>query len=193
MQLLQTGDDDAARGIWERYCPRLVGLAREKLRGANRRVADEEDVALSVFDSFCRGLEQGRFPNLDGRDNLWKLLVVLTARKALRLIHHECRQKRGGGNVLSEADLSPGGPDDGAALDRVVGREPTPEFAAQVAEECGRLLDRLGDGELRSVACWKMEGHTNSEIAAKLGCMERTVERKLVQIRERWSREELSA
>src|SRR6266446_6848736 len=109
IQLLQAGEDAAARELWERYFRRLVGLARTQLQGAARRVADEEDVALSVFASFCRGLEEGRFAQLADRDNLWKVLVVLTARKALRLVQHERRQKRGGGNVLAEADLSPPG------------------------------------------------------------------------------------
>jgi DNA-directed RNA polymerase specialized sigma24 family protein len=186
MQSLQAGDDAAARLIWERYCARLVGLARTKLRGAARRVADEEDVALSVFDSFCRGLDEGRFPDLNGRDDLWRLLVVLTARKALRLMQHERRHKRGGGHVVAEVDLSPGGPGEGAALDRVLGREPSPEFAAQVAEECGRLFELLDDDELRNIAHWKMEGYTNAEIAGKLDCLERTVKRKLRVIRGLW-------
>src|SRR5277367_4792932 len=105
IQLLQHGKDAGACAVWDRYFRRLVGLARAKLRGATRRVADEEDVALSVLDSFCRGLEEGRFSNLGDRDNLWKVLVLLTARKALRLVQHERRLKRGGGNVLAEADL----------------------------------------------------------------------------------------
>jgi hypothetical protein len=182
---LEAGEDAAARAIWERYFRRLVGLAREKLRGAARRVADEEDVALSVLDSFCRGLEEGRFPNLPDRDNVWKVLVVLTARKALRLVQQERCLKRGGGNVLTEADL-PSGESEPALLDDVVGREPSPEFAALVAEQCKRLLDVLGDDTLRSIARWKLEGDTNTEIAAKLGCLERTVERKLRRIRARW-------
>jgi hypothetical protein len=186
LQSLQTGDDAAAQAIWERYCALLVDLARSKLKGAARRVADEEDVALSVFDSFCRGLEEGRFPNLKDRDDLWRVLVVLTARKALRLVQHERRQKRGGGHVVTEADLAPGSAEEGAALDRLIGREPSPEFAAQVADECGRLLDLLGDENLRGIAVWKMEGHTNGEIAGKLGCLERTVERKLRVIRGLW-------
>jgi len=186
LQLLQAGEGAAARQIWERYCPRLVSLAREKLRGADRRMADEEDVALSVFDSFCRGIEQGRFPNLEGRDNLWKVLVILTARKSLRLIQHERRQKRGGGHVVAGADLPPPDPEEGDAFDRLIGREPSPEFAAQVAEECVRLLDLLGEDELRSIAVWKMESYTNAEVAGKLGCLERTVERKVRVIRGLW-------
>ena len=52
-----------------------------------------------------------------------------------------------------------------------------------------RLLDRLGDDELRSVARWKMEGHTNEEIASQLGCALATVERRLRLIRKRWEKE----
>ena len=71
----------------------------------------------------------------------------------------------------------------------ILGHEPTPEFAVQVAEECRRLLDGLGDAELRSIALWKMEGFTTEEIAAQLGCVPRTVERKLRVIRGLWQQE----
>src|SRR5438477_5346017 len=103
---LEAGDRDAAGGLWEAYYRRLVGLARGKLRDLPRRAADEEDVALSAFDSFCRGAEQGRFPRLDDRDNLWRLLVVITERKACDLVQHEHRQKRGGGEVRGESGLA---------------------------------------------------------------------------------------
>src|ERR1044072_3703651 len=79
---VQGGAGEAAQQLWHRYFGRLVGLARLKLRGAPCRVADEEDVALSAFDSFCRGAEQGRFPQLLHRDDLWELLVTSTAREA---------------------------------------------------------------------------------------------------------------
>jgi DNA-directed RNA polymerase specialized sigma24 family protein len=75
------------------------------------------------------------------------------------------------------------------AIDQVLGREPTPEFAAQMADECRQLLASLPDSELRSVAEWKLEGFTNEEIAAKLGCACRSVERKLRVIRSLWRHE----
>jgi DNA-directed RNA polymerase specialized sigma24 family protein len=188
--LLKTGDPAAAQQLWECYFQRLVALARAKLRGVPRRAADEEDVALSAFESFCRGAEQGRFPRLTDRDDLWQLLVVLTARKAFALIKHERRQKRGGGKVQTEAALADDGSDnDEGALAQVVGREPTPEFAAEVAEECRRLLDKLGDERLRAVALAKMEGLTNAEAAARLGCAPRSVERMLRLIRSIWAEE----
>lgn len=190
LSLLQGGDAAAAQRLWERYFHRLVVLARVKLQGQPRRAADEEDVALSAFASFCRNAEQGRFPRLADRDDLWRLLVTLTERKAYNQLRGERRQKRGGGAVVDEASLL--GPDDSApgGLDQFAGREPTPAFAAEVAEECRLLLGRLDDAELQAIAVWKMEGETVPEIAARLGCAPSTVERRLRLIRQIWEEEE---
>jgi DNA-directed RNA polymerase specialized sigma24 family protein len=176
---LRTAESVAARKLWENYFHRLVELARKKLRALPRSAADEEDVALSAFDSFCRGAEQGRFPRLADRDDLWQVLFVLTQRKAVDLIQHEGREKRDWRKVEPvAAEGSPG-------ADRA-GREPDPAFAAQVAEECQRLLGALGDDSLRLLAVRKMEGYTNEEIAALLNCSLATVERRLRLIRKEW-------
>ena len=188
---LRAGDPAAAQKLWECYFGRLVGLARQKLRALPRRAADEEDVALSAFDSFCRGAARGRYPNLTDRDNLWHLLVTITARKALQLRRLERRQKRGGGNVRGDSAFHLG-TDDVAGegdVEQAIGTTPTPEFAAQTVEEYQRLLARLTDPSLRSVAVWKMEGYTNEEIAARLNCVPRTVQRKLGLIRTLWDQE----
>jgi DNA-directed RNA polymerase specialized sigma24 family protein len=189
LEHLKAGDPAAAGPLWERYFARLVTLARARLRAAPRAAADEEDVALSAFDSFCRGVEAGRFPRLSDRDDLWRLLLVITARKAAALARWEGRAKRGGGRVVQASAV--GGEDDSAAdvLAGLAGGEPTPVAAAQVSEECDRLLALLGDGELRQLAIWKLEGHTNAEIAGKLGKSVPTVERKLARVRMAWERE----
>ena len=188
--LLKGGNQAAAQELWQRYFRRLIGLARQKLQGRPRGAADEEDVALSAFDSFCRGAEQGRFPQLEDRNNLWHLLMVITARKAARLARDEARQRHGA-TVLGEAALEClfGEGSDERALEQVLGSEPTPELAAQVAEVCRRLLTCLGDRDLEAVAVCKMEGYTSAEIAAKLGYVPRTVERKLHLIRSIWKQE----
>jgi RNA polymerase sigma factor (sigma-70 family) len=185
---LKGGDAAAAQPLWERYYRRLVSLARQKLQSARRRGADEEDVVQNAFHSFFQGVARGRFPQLHDRDNLWRLLVVITARKALDQIAREYSKRRGGGTVQGESWISSGHPRwDEAAIDQVVGEEPTPAFAAQVAEQYHRLLDLLGDASLRRVAVWKMEGLTNDEIADRLDCSRRTVARKLETIRIIWS------
>lgn len=186
---LKAGDDDAASRLWRRYFDDLVRLARRRFQqgppGAAR--AESEDVALSAFYSLCEGASRGRFDRLNDRDDLWRLLVVITARKVLDEIRSRRRQKRGGDRVVREADLALGdGEEGGLGLDQVVGREPTPEFAALMEEEIRTRLNALGDGTLRQVALWRMEGYSNEEIAWRLGCVTRSVERKLKVIRKAW-------
>ena len=181
---LKSGGAAAAQHLWERYFHRLVHPARARLRGAGRAgaVEDEEDAALSAFGSFCRGATAGRFPQLADREDLWRLLVVITTRKVQAQARHYLRQKRGGGQVRPASELGGQGDDDDL-LAHAVGSEPTPEFAAMVAEEYRRLLERLDDAVLRRVAILRMEGYTGDEIAAQLGCARRTVARQIALVR----------
>jgi DNA-directed RNA polymerase specialized sigma24 family protein len=183
---LKGGDPDAAQKLWERYFESVVRLARARLRSARHvgTVDDEEDAALSVLNGVFDGLSCGKFPQLTDRDGLWRLLVVVTARKSLSQARDARRQKRGGGRVRTEADL--GAADDDALLAGVIGAEPSPEFAAMMAEVVRRRLDALGDVTLRRVAEWRLEGYELEEIAARLGCGTRTVKRQLGRIREAW-------
>jgi DNA-directed RNA polymerase specialized sigma24 family protein len=50
-------------------------------------------------------------------------------------------------------------------------------------------MEELGDSSLQRVATLKLEGYTNKEIAARLGCVTSTVERKLARIRHQWAGE----
>jgi DNA-directed RNA polymerase specialized sigma24 family protein len=177
---LRAGDSAALQPLWDRYFHRLVGLARARLRTAPKRVADEEDVALSAFDSFCRNAEAGRFPDLADRESLWRLLAGFTARKALHHVRDATRRKRGGG--IAPADGS-------GVLAEVLGHEPDPGLAAEMAEECDRLLAALGDPDLKKVALLRMDGHSVEEVAAAVGCALRSVKRKLHLIRSIWARE----
>jgi RNA polymerase sigma factor (sigma-70 family) len=179
---LEEGDRQAVQRLWERYYRRLVGLARKKCVGLPLRAANEEDVALSAFDSFIRGVEQGRFPRLEDRDDLWQILAMITTRKAIDLKNYAERERR---------DWRLEAPDDsdGALLRGLIGREPDPAFAAQVAEELERLLGLLPDDELRQIVLLKLEGCTNEEIAARLDLLLKSVERRLSRVRKRWARE----
>ena len=179
--MLKEGNRVAAQRLWEMYFQRLVGLARARLARTSSPVADAEDVALSAFDSFYRRAERGEFPALEDRDDLWQLLFVLTVRKAINLVRYQGRKSRGSGRLVSLTDLEDLG------VEVALSAEPSPELAAEMVDECRRLLDLLPDATLRAVALGKMEGFTNGEIAAKLGCVEKSVERKLRTIRKVWS------
>ncbi len=130
----------------------------------------------------CAWAWSGEFPHLADRDDLWRLLVVITTRKIRAQTRRQLRQKRGGGKVQPACDVDELDSDD-ALLVRAVGSEPTPEFAAMVAEEYRLLLDRLGDDVLRKIAILRMEGYTTDAVAEQLGCSRRTVARQLALIR----------
>lgn len=183
---LAKGDESAIGHIWEVYFDKLVAQAKRKIGRGNRRVFDEEDAALSAFQSLCRGAAEGRFPRLEDRENLWKLLVTITARKVVAHQRHAHAQKRYAlGESVLEGDASPESRAGGIA--QVLGREPSPEFAAELNDECEHLLDALNDGSLKTVALYTLEGYGSAEIAEELGYSQRTIQKKLSKIREKWS------
>lgn len=183
---LKAGRSAAVQKLWESYFDRMVRLARHRLADAPRAAADEEDVALSAFDSFCRGAQAGRFPQLVDRHALWPLLVAITSHKLLDLRRREGRQKRGG----QWNRVSAGDPNHAVgSLEELVSHEPTPQFACQMADEFRRLMESLRDETLRSIAVWRLEGETIEDISQRLNCVPRTVLRKLDRIRTIWSEE----
>ena len=186
---LKEKDEDAAQHLYERYIERLIVLARRRLGGARRRVADEEDIAQMAMNSFFRGAREGRFAKLKDRDDLWQILVMITERKAVDQMRRQSAKKRAaevGESAFRLGDETYSCP---AGIEQVMGREPSPEFAAEIAEELRHRMEQLADQELRSIAVWKMEGRTNEEIARMLGCVPRTVARKLELIRNTWQME----
>lgn len=175
---LEAGHDQAAEKLWGVFFQKLVHLAQSRMRSYRHSIADAEDVALSAFASFCRGVENQRFTQLTDRNGLWRLLVSITIHKVMHLNRDQNRLKRGGEFHQTHTD-------DGAgpAIDAIISREPTPEFAAEVADQYRRWMSALGSEELVQLAEWKMEGFTNEEIALKCGRTTRTIERKLSLIR----------
>jgi DNA-directed RNA polymerase specialized sigma24 family protein len=185
LEEIKQGNDEAARRLWERYFPDLVKLARRALAGVPRRMEDEEDVALSALDSFCRAADQGRFPNLNDREGLWRLLSAITQRKAIDLIRR-AHAKLGDANVVRLESTVAGG---SHAIDQIASTQLSADVALVVAEEFHRLLGLLPDEQIRLIAVAKMEGRANKEIARQIGCAVRTVERRLGYIRVIWREE----
>ena len=188
IESLKRGDLEAAQPLWDHYFERIVRLARDMLDSLPRPGggADEEDAALSAFVSLFSGIQKGRFPRLADRDDLWRLLVTITHRKAIDQVEHGRRLKRGGGRVVSGSALAGlGGAGDG--LEWVESHEPSHEFVAMLADEVRSRIAGLPDETTRRVATLRIEGYTIEEIAERLDCVPRTAARKLALIRQSWS------
>jgi RNA polymerase sigma factor (sigma-70 family) len=174
MRAVQDGSNTAVRPLLEAYFNRLVQLAGKRLQNLPGLVGYDQDVALRSFHSVCQRLRDAARPlDLAGRDDLWRLLATRTISRAIDLIRRHRSVE-----VLGDQEVM-----------QLLSCEPTPEEAAEMADECRRLLDSLPDPELRQIALWKVEGYTNEEIAARLDCVPRTIERKVSRIRLLWKHE----
>ena len=176
-RLIRAAQDDRASAVGPLlavYFDRLVQLARQRLRDLPGLTDYDEDLALRSFYSVYRRVRDPQRPlQLADRHDLWRLLATRTISRAIDLIRtHRPHELPG------EDDL-----------EQLLTREPTPEEAAATADECRRLLGLLDEPELRQIALWKVEGLTNEEIAARLDCVPRTVERKVARIRLLWKHE----
>jgi DNA-directed RNA polymerase specialized sigma24 family protein len=185
---LKCGDEAVARQLFRDVYNRLMLVASRHLGPQPLRWVDEEDVALSAFDSFCRRASQEQFPQLANRHDLWRILVKITARKAKDYLRAHRTLKRGGGWVRGESAFAAAAHSATPRLDHAARENETPELIAVVAEECREMLALLDDDAMRSIAVWKLEGYTDQEIAARLGCVERTVIRRVNRIRDLWKR-----
>jgi RNA polymerase sigma factor (sigma-70 family) len=180
---VKRGNEDAAHAIWLRYFPKLLQLARHRLRGIPSAAEDEEDVAAQALESFFSGTHEGRFPNLDDEQGLWRLLCRITHFKATDVVRRRARERLVGESKIAAAtDSSNGG------LAHVAGDDSTPSFVAMRTEDVRKLLSCLDDDQLRKLVLLKMGGHSNAEIAARLACSVRTVERRLALVRGKWKR-----
>ncbi len=185
IDLVKAGDSAAATCIWQHYFDRLVRSVRARLYGQNRAISDEEDIVLSVFDSFYHAAENGRFPDLSDRDDLWQLLLRMAARKVIDKRRRDRRQRRGGNVRLHSLDQA--GEDE--TVIQAIGDEPSPDMVLMMQESVEQLFSHLGVGQLRDLAGAKLEGYTNAELAQRFGCSERTIERRLNLIREKCQQE----
>ncbi len=140
-----------------------------------------------MFRSVCSGMADGRFPDLHDRESLWGLMLVITSQKISNRHRFDQRQKRDIRQTLTDSVFF----DSEFSETPLVSREPTPEFATEFNEICERLFASLIDPGLRELAAFKLEGYTDSEIAQKLNCSRRTVQRRMTMIRRQWRSLEL--
>lgn len=185
---VRAGNDDAIAELWNDYFQRLVRLAAKRLPANLKRAGDEEDIALSAFNSFIAGIRRDQFPDLSGPDNLWGLLITLTGRKVNAHLRHQTRQKRGGGAVRGESVFMD--PEDArktAGIGGISGGQMTADLNVELEEACNHLLDQLPDPQLRQIAVMRMDGFLVDEIADRLEISKRATERRLQLIRKTWT------
>ncbi len=182
---LKRGDASAVARLWNRYHHHLLRFARQRLNGDVRRVADEDDLVATAFESFYYRALAGEYPRLSSRQQLWALLLTITDRKAVNNVRQCMARKRGGGRVRGESTF--GGSDCSEMENVLVSMDegsPAPDVAAALSEAWERL-----DADMQHIVCLKMDGFTNDQIAERLNRSLATVERRLKLLRAQWIKE----
>jgi DNA-directed RNA polymerase specialized sigma24 family protein len=169
------GDQDAARRIVDHYFDRLTLLARRKLSVLPPQIADDEGAVISAFRSFFSGVQKKQFPQLNDREDLWKVLATITVRKAVSQMRRHWKASAEGGKL--EGDFE---------LERLLAHDPSPDDVAALVDECEHKIRSLADDTLRKIATLTLAGYETREIALQLGVHQRTIQRKLEIIRNEW-------
>ncbi len=184
LEAARRSDSQALDRLWRRFSPKMTRLAAQWLASRPQFPGfDHDDVTQVAFEAFSAALAEGRYPDVGGSDELWRLLTVITLRKASDLARAESAQRRGGDAVVVSLN------DSGLAATPPASASVNPELAAAMTDESRRLLRVLADPELETVALLKFEGYTNDEIAEQLGYTRRTIQRMLNRIKGIWSHE----
>lgn len=183
---LRMGDQSAARKLWHHFVQRLCDVTRREIRPETRRVYDEDDAAQSAFHSLCAGVAAGRFPDLDDRQSLWRLLLTIASRKVTHRHRHDQQQRRDVRRNLEESIFCLTADSGFARLEQFASRDPTPEFQAEFIETSSALFGNLSEPALKEIASLKVEGYKDTEIAERLNCSRQSVQRKVERIRRNW-------
>ncbi|MEM7473893.1 MAG: ECF-type sigma factor [Planctomycetota bacterium] len=171
----QLEDSEGEEAIWNHYFEQVVRLARSRMTLIQTSIYDAEDAALSAIHSLFRGIRANRFPELNDRHNLWRLLIVITSRKISAQRRRQSSRIVNAGQKQSEF-----------AILGCLSEEPTAEFVSEVMDETENALNLLGDDQLQKIAVLKLDGFTTKEISERVHATTRTVRRKLERIRDIW-------
>lgn len=157
---LQAGQQQAAEPLWKRYQAKLLSIASKQLEENPDRAVDGEDLVQSSFRNVCVAVQNGQYPDIDKRADLWGLLYIATVNRVRQHYRDITALKRSHTssslaiNALSLKDLQ------------------TPFAEAQTADLLEFLLSQLDLEDpthlLRKIALLYLDDHSASSIAKLL-------------------------
>ena len=173
---VKSGNDVALANLHQRYWPSLVGLARRRLNGVPVGDRDAEDVAQDAFVAMYQALRKGKTPGLDNRHQWLAFLSHIIACKAVNEIKRANAKKRGGNRRTRQMEF----PDLAVLNDNY-----DPEQQA-ILRDCYAFYLGCLPEHLRQFAELHLAGFSVAEMAQRLGCVRRTVDRKIRLLKLCW-------
>ncbi len=182
---VQAGSESAAKDLFDKYCERLLRLAKRRIGQRMSSRFDPEDVVQSAFRTFFTRVKNDEF-EFAHEDDLFKLLVRLTVRKTLRRIQYHRADKR-------NPEVEMGHKSDGSEIfAHVASDEPTAEVEVALLDEFEKFVGQLPALD-RQVLELKVQGYSTVEIADRLGTYDRKVRRIIERLEEMSDDQEFAA
>lgn len=176
IRMFKAGSESAARELFDRYCERLMKLAKRRIGQRMTSRVDPEDVLQSAFRTFFTRVKNEQF-TFEGENDLFKLLIRLTVHKTLRQVAYHRAAKR-------NPEVETGhGSDAQEMLQQIAADAPSPDVEITLLDEFERFLTQLPEFD-RKVLEMRLAGHSSNEIATELGSYDRKVRRVLERIEE---------
>lgn len=180
LHCLKAGDKTATDLLWHRFYPKLVRVANKKLVQNPDPAVGGEDIAQSSLRNVCQGVLDGRYPQLDNRDDFWKLLFVSMANRV-------CSHFRKCGSQKRKALLrDPSEVIDDELISQLNSQEAQAELADLIEYLLGKLDLQDPSGELRQIAMLYLDEHSASSIAKTLQRRKTNILHKIQWIRAIW-------
>jgi len=174
MDSWQSGDDEAAEKLYQRYAQRLSAYVGRALGRELQRRVSADDILQSTFRTFFRRSRNGDFP-IRPEGTVWRLIATIALNKIRRQAdRHTKAQKR---DVAREVPLA------GPAAESLVSSRPTHVETAIFNDELARLCEKLHPRDVLILSLL-LTGHKIEEIAAAAECSRQTVWRVLGRIKE---------
>src|SRR6516164_5451649 len=149
----RSGDEQAARQLFDAYVDRLLALARRRISQRLASRVDPEDIVQSVFRTFFVRLKAGQY-QINDQDDLCKLLMRITVHKTLRQVAYHQAAKRDAGQEAAQGEHS------NEMLQQLLDEEPTPQTAVAFVDQLEHFLSRLKPGE-RQILEMRLQGYSN--------------------------------
>jgi RNA polymerase sigma factor (sigma-70 family) len=172
---INQGDERAADELYQHYNSTLTHIVRLRLTRYHLMlpVCDDEDVTQDAWMSIFRLIREGR--PFETKEEVVALFKQVALRKSAKVIRRFLftatrdlrRRESPEASVVAQASVADPAPD--------------PQQTAENNELLERALESLSPGD-RLLLHMRMQGHSLREIAAEIGCDERTVPRPLMSI-----------
>ncbi|MCC7423235.1 MAG: sigma-70 family RNA polymerase sigma factor [Planctomycetaceae bacterium] len=177
---LRRSDDDVLREFYDRYDGALHLIVRRRLSPAFLRRFDSDDVVQSTLRTFFRRVQTGDLEMQQGQ-RLWNLLCAIALTKLREKVRFHSRMQRA---VQRECSLQrPSGAADLGSAPVVPACDPSTDV--DFADAFEAILKSLDEKD-RVLVDLRLQGRSNQEVADELGVSDRTVQRMLTRLAEKF-------